>query len=340
MFENNSTTLLTRGYSLRRQKNPIAARRPPGLTPNSAVQSRLAEPSRVVQQRGDFSGDHRRVDRDRSHQAQPGVKEQPVQQLYQVLQSDVVDGRSRLNPFQPRGGAPASLSDRDRGISRPVQSKKKDPTVSGAFGVALKPAVTREGPSVDSPFTSEGSSAIPVKPTAEPSIDKKRLSNGSNSEGGLFSDNSDVQYKIELNEKAPRRKEEKEAKSVKGRAPRQRTVSRETVPERAGSEVVNNRDRVLSNESQRGISRGLLPHNSPSLKNNATSVHQLAQRFRSGEESLDQVCSQRENEPAVKGKLTWCTVEERSTGSHSYCRETISKSQTRHAPSPPSSSPP
>ena len=216
-----------------------------------------------------------------------------MQQLYQVSHSDVVDGRSRLNPFQPRGGAPASRSGIDRGQSRLVQSKKKDPTVSGAFGVALKPAVSREGPSVDSPFTSEGSSAIPEKPTAEASINKRRLSSGSNSEGGLFSGNSYVQYRIELNEEAARRKEEKEVKSAKERASRQRTVSTETVPERGGSEVVDNRDRVLSNESQRGISRGLLPHNSPSLKNNVTSVHQLAQRFRSEEENSDQVCSQR-----------------------------------------------
>lgn len=224
-----------------------------------------------------------------------------MQQLYQVSQSDVVDGRSRLNPFQPRGGAPASRSDIDRVRSRPVQSKKKDP-ISGAFGVALKPAVSREGPSVDSPFTSEGSSAIPEKPTAEASFNKERLSNGSNSEEGLFSDNPDVQYKIELKEEAARRKEEKEAKSAKERAPRQRTVSRETVPVRGGSEVVDNRERVLSNESQRGISRGLLPHNSPSLKKNVTSVHQLAQRFRSEEVNSDQVCSQRENERALKGK--------------------------------------
>lgn len=293
-----------------------------------------------MQQRGDFSGDHSRADPDRSHQAQLGVKEQPVQELYQVSQSDVVDGRSRLNPFQPRGGTPASRSGIDHGQSRPVQSKNKDATVSGAFGVALKSAVSREGPSVDSPFTSEGSSAIPEKPTAEASINKGRLSNGPNSEGGLFTDNSYVQYKIEPNEEVARRKGEKEAKSAKERASRQRTVSREIVPERERLELVDNRERVPSNESKRGISRGLLPHNSPSLKNNATSVHQLAQRFCSEGENSDQVCSKRENERAVKGKLTWCTVEERSTGSHLYCQEPISKSRTRHAPSPPSSSPP
>lgn len=334
LFENNSAILLKRGYSLRKQKNPIAARRPPGPTPNSAVQSRPAEPSRAVQQGRDFSVDHRPADRDRSHQAQPRVKEQPVQQLYQVSQFDVVVGRSRLNSLQLRTGAPASRSDIDRGQSRLVQSKK-ELTVSGAFGVALKPAVSREDSSVDSPFKSEGSSAVPEKPTAESSIDNRRLSNGSKSEGGFYSDNSDIHYKIELNEEAARLKEKKEAKAAKERALSQRTVSRKIVRESGGSKVVDNRERVLPNESQRGIGRGLFPHNSPSLKNNVTSVHQLAQRFRSEEENSDQVCSQRENERAVEGKLTWCTVEERATGSHWYCQETISKTRTRHAPSPP-----
>lgn len=294
MFENNSALLLKRGYSLRKQKNLTAARLPPGPTPHSVVQSRPSEPNRAVQQRGDSPGGHRRADRDRSHQAQPRVKEQPVQQLYQVSQSDVVDGRSRLNPFQPIRGAPAIRSDIDCRQSRDVQSKKKGSTISGAFGVALKPAVSREDPSVDSPFTSEGSSAILEKPTAEATINKRRLSNVSKSEGGLFSGSSYVQYKIEPNEEAARRKEEKEARSAKERAPRQRTVSRETVPERGGSKVVDIKERVLSNESQRGIRRGLLPHNSPSLKKNPTSVAQLAQRFRSEEENSNQVCSQGE----------------------------------------------
>lgn len=223
-----------------------------------------------------------------------------MQQLYQAWQSEVVDGRIHLNSFQVRGGAPASRSDIGRLQSLPVQSNEKDPTVSGAFGVVLKLAVSREGPSVDSPFTTEGSTSIPEKLTAEASIDKRRSSNGSNSEGGLFSDNSSAQYKIKPKEKVARRKEENEANSAKGRAPRQRTVSRETVPEGGGSEVVDNRKRVVSNVSRRGISRGLLSHNSPPLKNNATSVHQLAQRFCPEEENSDQVCSQRENERAVK----------------------------------------
>ena len=230
------------------------------------------------------------------------MKEQPVQQLHQASQSDVVDGRIRLNSFQARGVAPASRSEIGRLQSRRVQSKKKDPTASGAFGVVLKLAVSREGPSVDSPFTTEGSSSIPEKPTAEASIDKRRSSNGSNSEGGLFSDNSSSQYKIKPEEKVAKRKEENEAKQAKGRAPRQRTVSREIVPEGGGSEVVDNRKRVLSNVSRRGISRGLLPHNSRPLKNNATSVHQLAQRFCPAEENSDQVCSQRERKSGLSKK--------------------------------------